>query len=173
MHLLLDLDLSDPRLAFLRFKKLSRLELSACLRCRSARHPQYFELSNEGSRLIKSSGKEPPETSDEIYPLGERAVTLRKLRNDEYPTTEEAFFRLVDERAPHHQIGGHPLWLQDQESLDCPSCRKRMFFLGMVTSHYGFDYGGQSSSLILFGGGILYAFCCFACHITGTFAQST
>ncbi|MDB4873127.1 MAG: hypothetical protein JWL97_4131 [Gemmatimonadales bacterium] len=56
------------------------------------------------------------------------------------------------------QLGGNPVWLQDDETPTCPSCAAPMGFVAQLEEGHG-----GNESMNFGGGGIGYAFACEPC----------
>ena len=155
---MLDLDLSDPRFAFLNFTGL-RLPVLTCHVC-TCYGRGFFSK-------IDSAGKAIP------HPLGVRPEWLPETSVDwGMPAWKDLPIRLKPRRAIHaadwcmelktSQIGGHPCWVQDSEYPQCPQCSTTMRFIAQLNQD---DLPGQE--------GTYYAFLCPPCRTTSTTYQQT
>jgi uncharacterized protein YwqG len=64
------------------------------------------------------------------------------------------------------KLGGEPEWIQEEENIKCPICKRKMSFIGQIDS---IDYGknvnkDNDQQLYIFGDvGMIYIFFCFDC----------
>jgi hypothetical protein len=172
LHLLLQVDLSDQNLDYLKLSNMAYLFVLTCLNCLSYMKPTYYRLEN-GSRKVVLLKDEPRKCVDNYpRPLDEHAVSYRPLRNDEYPITEDGLFRLLDMEGKH-QLGGTPVWVQGEEQIACIDCGNEMDYIAMVDSELYTGEDGFRTEGHMFGDeGILYVFVCRRCGILATKAQS-
>jgi hypothetical protein len=173
MHLLFLFNLSDPRLAFISLPNAHQLPMVSCLSCTSVYERQYFAL-REGGSVVEVVNQPFGEVIGEFLPrpLKQHPISLRPLRDDEYPVDEETWYALLDNPEPKHQVGGSPLWLQQPEELQCPSCGKSMEFVAMFNDDTDIDTGVDPQGIYLADSAILYLFYCQDCVILGTTFQS-
>jgi hypothetical protein len=150
-HLFLQLDLSDPALG-VSLQGLPFLWILNCLNCDTYWTPLYFESREDRVSLVQA--QDPGTYFGEFPPvLPERSISLSPLA--------EAF---SEDDVKKHQFGGEPLWVQSEEKLACPKCKKLMKFAAQIDSDE--DAGIQFGDL-----GTLYAFFCDQCLIVATFMQ--
>jgi hypothetical protein len=170
-HLLFQIDLADPKLIFLKLDALDFLFIITCLNCASYEEPLYYRLENKGQDIVIL--REKPHTCVPEYPdpLEEYLVSYRPLRDDEYPLTEDDFFRLL-EKERKHQLGGLPIWVQQEERIPCTDCGGKMEYIAMVDSELYIGGTGFREKGHIFGDrGILYTLVCRRCGIFVTKAQ--
>jgi Domain of unknown function (DUF1963) len=158
---LVDLDLTDQRLAFLgRFvgRGLPRLQVAACERC--SPYGVIFSELDAAGRCRWSDHCTRPALLDAaldrqtVEPLPRARLILDQRRRGPFVALE-----LVDGGAS--QVGGHPLWSSDAWYPDCPGCSRPMAFVAQV----------QTSDLREPAAGVWYAFVCFDCSITASSYQ--
>ena len=85
-------------------------------------------------------------------PLNDEALNLPKFK------------WAPEEIGNRHQLGGDPIFLQEEEWPDCPSCFKKMTFYAQLDS--------INDNFIIADCGIIYIFLCFDCNETKSFVQS-
>ena len=61
------------------------------------------------------------------------------------------------------KIGGHPDWIQDDETPICPSCKKKMVFFAQLDS--------INDKIIIGDLGMIYVFYCFECMESDSLVQ--
>lgn len=61
------------------------------------------------------------------------------------------------------KLGGDPAWVQNDESPECPKCRKEMAFFLQIASDSQVTFADM---------GLLYAFVCPECRVTASLVQS-
>jgi hypothetical protein len=141
------------------------LQVVTCLSCLGwSRHVMFF--THDGSRvcpagpdLIRQEPKYP------ANPLPETEVTIRR---------SPPRWRLQDWAVSNgyenlHRVGGEPTWIQSPDYPACPDCQRTMRFLLQFDS-----LEIEGGPWWLWGsGGIMYAFWCDACSLTGTLWQCT
>jgi hypothetical protein len=156
---LVDLDLTDPRLAFLG-RGLPRLQVAACERC-SPYGVIFSELDAAGRCRWSDHSAHPAlldaaPNPDTVEPLPRVQLILDERRRSPFVALE-----MMD--GGGSQVGGHPGWLSDAEYPDCPSCSQPMAFVAQV----------QTSDLDEPAEGVWYAFVCFDCSIAASSYQQT
>ncbi|MET9293001.1 DUF1963 domain-containing protein [Streptomyces sp. NPDC003077] len=113
--------------------------------------------------LFPPDGLEPLPQPEAEAPLalGEvRAVVLERASEDDYDPAREAW--AAESGRPESsvlgQLGGHPAWIQADETPSCPSCARAMSFIVQL------EEGPDHSTAMNFGGaGCAYAFACEPC----------
>lgn len=134
---------------------------------------QFFNAQIQDKQLFYEhlNGQIIPITTDitndipySNYPLKETVIKLA-----ETPTA------LLDQEweGNCNRIGGTPIWVQEEETMNCPKCNCKMNFVFQLDSGLP-DYNDQNSNEIMFGNdGILYAFWCNQDSISGYLWQCT
>lgn len=140
---LLDVDLRDPRSAFLVDESDStttmhgtRLRLAHCLWC-SAYATLYTDVDLHGGVAWSAANEAMPRileqvgmgAEDELPPPAPRRLVLGPKRR----TPFEAVGRFMVDETGISQLGGHPEWIQDAEYPLCPDCQRRMICIGQVS----------------------------------------
>jgi hypothetical protein len=123
----------------------------------------YYTCKDRGKQIIIQ--QESPSVFVHQYPdlLDEHHVTLRPLRHDEYPFTDDSLVRLLSQEGKH-QIGGLPTWVQHEEHIRCLNCNREMSYLAMIDSELYIGKDGFWNKGHMFGDeGILYIFVCRDC----------
>ena len=171
IHLLFEIDLTDPELAYLELDSLDYLFILTCLNCASYIHPMYYRLTNRGQEIAVLQQEASQLVREYPMVLDAHPVSCRYLGDDEYPSTDEAFCRLVDQEGKH-QLGGRPVWIQGRGHLPCLLCGKEMDYIAMVDSELYVGQDGFRDHGHMFGDeGILYIFICRECAVIGTTGQ--
>ena len=153
---LFDIDLTDPRTAFLGLDG-SRLRIATCPACLPYSAPLLTEVDLEG-RSVWSPANEPPSfVGDQLGALPAERLVL----GEPQPTPVAA--RPFASGGPASQLGGHPSWHQEPEYPLCPECGEPMPFFGQV--HLA-DLGEPVD-------GIVFAFLCAPCGRAATLYQQS
>ncbi len=125
---LLDLDMTDDRMAFLRIGA-DRIRLATCLGCVTA-GPVFASVDGSGrvawseASAIGDGGPQTPPAVN--FGLGERRRT--------------PFGGLAFDVEESSQLGGLPIWEQSPEYPRCPRCLDRMPYVGQVSFPTGTVY---------------------------------
>lgn len=124
------LDMSDPQIAEIIAWPLPTLELPVCPGC-ILFHCDYHVDFSQTPFVIQSkvlpADEEP--FSEIVTPYETRDVTLRPLKPEEYPGSDEL------SEFESHQVGGiPPRWYSDYKNNSCPKCHGAMRY-GVVI-HY-------------------------------------
>jgi hypothetical protein len=150
---LLDLNLSDSRLAFLGLGS-GRLRIPMCERC-SLYSVVFTEVDLSGESRWSELNVQPDiiDFDYEPPPLPSHALVL----GPHNPTP------VVAELLDLSQIGGYPGWVQNADYPSCPKCQLPMPFVGQVSV----------ADIIRPAEGIIYAFLCPGCLVAATNYQQT
>jgi hypothetical protein len=156
---LVDLDLTDQRLAFLG-GGLPRLQVAACERC-SPYGVIFSELDAAGRCRWSDHSARPAlldlaPDPDTIEPMPRARLMLEEHRRGPFVALEML-------GGGGSQVGGHPLWLSDAEYPECPGCSQPMAFVAQVQTS---DLDGPTWA-------VWYAFVCFDCSIAASSYQQT
>lgn len=171
LHLLLDLDLADERLAGLGVSGLRRLAVLADLHLDPGPEATWIRHLDEGRGLelvaepdapvVPGVPDELPQLPVELSPLSpaEAAVSSR----DEYP----------EGVGPLHQVGGHPAWVVGPVPPPaCPLTGEPMRFVVAVDSMLRYPCGDREAQVLFGDCGTLYVFWSEAARVTASFVQS-
>ena len=150
LHLLLQVDLTDPKLD-IGLRNQAFLLVLGCLNCDSYWDPLYYRVNPLGIEVVSQGGAETFGEFPAILP--ERPLAFAPLERS-WSEEDEA----------KHQLGGAPLWIQDPQEPECCTCGEPMRFVAQVDSDW--DAGTQFGDM-----GILYAFLCPDCGVYATFMQ--
>ncbi len=175
--LLLTLDLGDPILAALKMLPLDELPLCSYISCDVWVFPQLYRIDPTTRRIGLLDRKEPatearfPEWSQ---PLPEKPISLASMVEGDYPTTEEAYWRISDEffgGARFIRVLGPPLWAESVAKVKC-QCGRTMRYVCAV----GYEGDKCPSGLmgrepVFFGEGAIYWFLCMKCLTLGVISQ--
>jgi hypothetical protein len=170
-HLLFQIDLADPDLAYLGLNWSDYMFFFTCLNCASHEKVMVHRFTNRGREIIIL--KQSPRKFIAAYPnsLIEKPVAYRLLQADEYPLTEEDEWRLLS-REGKHQLGGIPVWVQDAEHITCIECGKEMEYIAMVDSELYIGKNGFRERGHMFDDeGILCYFVCRKCGLFSSISQ--
>lgn len=158
LHLTFDFDLSDPRLADLGMRSVSRLALLACfhvdyrpgepLLVRHHDGGRRLEMLREPrGRLVENLPDELPQLPVELEPLNEAESAVETV--DELP----------DDSPPLHRVGGHPVWARRPLAAPrCPITGGEMRYVASIDSQRRFPLASGETSLLFGDGGICYVF---------------
>lgn len=158
---LLDLDLRDPALTFLHLNG-TRLRLVICEEC-SLWNRVYMDVSlaggarwnahneREGQSYGAGDGEMWLTPTDHHLVLGPRCVSATEAvaRGNDWDIS---------------QVGGMPGWVQNADYPPCPSCQRRMLFVGEVAVEVVTDRAID---------GVFYGFLCPDCLLTTAIYQCT
>ena len=171
LHLLLQVDLSDSQLGYLNLAPLAYLFILTCLNCASYEKPMYYRIGARGNEITILQEKAGVCVREYPDPLDEYPISLRLLRDNEYPLTEENCLHLL-EMEGKHQLGGMPIWVQREERIPCIVCKRGMEYVAMVDSELYIGKDGFREKGHMFGDeGILYTFVCRKCGVFANRAQ--
>lgn len=156
LHLLLDLDPTDPALQGLGVASVDRLALLADLRLEASEEPLFVRHLDRGRRLellaqpaadvIDDMPDELPQLPVELEPLSAAESAVVTL--DEAP-----------DDAPWHQVGGEPRGPRGAVAAPrCPVTGRRMSFVAQLDSLPRFPLPGGERSILFGDHGCLYAF---------------
>ena len=159
LEVLFDLNLTDVRLHFLDLQG-SRLRIAYCPQCSWYKH-LYTDIDFDG-QVSWSQDNEPLQHDDDItswQPLSLRGKTLvlGSLRRTPFELQGALF------ASPCSQLGGSPSWVQWATFPPCPSCTRRMMYLGQV----------ETTDVIDQGEGVTFGFLCVECRKATTLFQQT
>lgn len=171
LHLTLDLDLSDERLAGLRLHGLERLAILANCHLDPSEEPIFVRHVDGGRRLElldEPSGEPVPGVVDE-FP---------QLPVDLEPRTEaiaacETFDDVPEPHGPLHQVGGAPVWVRHPIAAPlCPVSGRRMRFVACIDSDLRFPLGDRETPLLMGDCGALYVYWSDEAAVTAAIVQS-
>jgi hypothetical protein len=168
---LFEIDLADPEMTYLELDGLDSFFALTCLDCAGYINPMYYQLTGRGHKIavLRQEARQLVRESPSV--LDAHPVSYRYLDDSEYPSTEEAFWRLIDQEGKH-QLGGTPVWIQGRAHLPCLLCGKAMAYIAMVDSELHIGQDGFRDHGHMFGdAGILYVFVCRECAVFGTTEQ--
>jgi predicted nucleic-acid-binding Zn-ribbon protein len=170
-HLLFQIDLRDQSLNYLDLQDQEFLYVISCMNCATYERPYFYLLSDH--KEIKILHESPRKYVHEYpVPLEEFQVSCKRLQNDEYPISEDGFYYKLPNQRGNHQLGGKPLWIQDEEHIQCIRCKKEMSYLAMIDTDLHIGKDGLRERGHMFGdNGILYLFFCSSCRIFSGKAQ--
>jgi hypothetical protein len=171
------LDLRDPILAAHGIFPFDEIPLCSYLSCDA--FPQLYRIDLEARRVILLDRDEPltevrfPELS---RPLPEKPLRLTEMVESDYPTTEDAYWRICDEflgGGRFIRVVGPPLWVDSVAAITCESGRPMPHVCGL-----GWEVDSRCSGLmdgepVFFGESALYWFVCADCLKLGVMAQPT
>lgn len=173
LHLLFQIDVTDPQLDYLGLNTLGYLYIVTCLDCASYETLTYYRIGERGNEIAVLQGGRGHivEVRQYPHPLEEHSISLHPLTDDEYPLTENDLFDLL-RREGKHQLAGMPLWRQYEEHVPCILCKGRMEYIAMVDSELYIGEDGFREKGRMFGDeGILYTFICRKCSVLAVKAQ--
>lgn len=179
--LLLSLDLRCIPLPLLSMGA-SHLPLATHLNCDPGSQLQEYQFDEQWRRINWLAGwcaEDQVLAPDDRLPepLPERRVTLRPMRPDEIPDTEEHYWSACSSFIGGDgflRILGAPVWLQEPIEMSC-SCGQPMQYVASL----GYEaYDGPSLFLegaqVLFVGEMAYYFfCCWSCRRVRVASQPT
>jgi uncharacterized protein YwqG len=172
-HLLFQVDLHDQNLDYLDKNDSEFIFIISCLNCATYEKPMFYTINNHKEIVVLH---ESPRKCVREYPvpLEEHHVTCRKLLENELPISEDGYFYKIPAQRGNHQLGGKPLWVQDEEHIRCIKCKKEMSYLAMIDTELYIGKDGFRERGHMFGdNGILYIFVCRKCNIFSSIAQGS
>jgi hypothetical protein len=165
LTVLLDLDLSHPALSFLPIDG-RHLRLVMCEWCYIDKH-LFMEIDFEGNArwssfntLTKAQAARwvPPDETYMLFTPPDYHLVLGPPCASPFEVVTRADDWDVS------QLGGMPGWVQDAEYVLCPSCHRRMTFVGQVMP------GALTDRAV---DGVLYALICLTCQLSTVTYQCT
>jgi hypothetical protein len=147
-NLMAQVDLADPALPHTRLSGI-RLPVFWCLYCQEW-DATFFDISGDTPKPLNEEGKKPMVKSIEHGEddLAERRVVL-------VPSGKKAGKR--------SKVGGAPSWIQLEDRVDCPGCKRPMTFVLQLASNSHVEFHDM---------GLLYVFACPYCRIVASLVQS-
>lgn len=169
---LLDLDLTDPRLAFLRdggLPDVSRVRIAHCLWC-SDIVPTFTDIDGYGASVWSDENGPKPAILEKIG-SGEDVWDTELVAAFGQPLIPgpartnpfEALGSDLRRMGGDSQLGGHPDWIQKAKYPICPGCEQHMRNVGQIAWE----------DLVEGSEGITYAFLCLPCGKAATTYQQT
>jgi hypothetical protein len=155
---MLEIDLSNPSLAFLKFAG-SRIPILTCHGCTCYGGAFYSKIKLDGNADPHPLGVRPKWLPDHSEPWREPA-----WKNITVALTPRRAIHAADPcmELKSSQIGGLPCWIQDSEYPKCPDCSNTMVFVAQLNEA---DFPASE--------GTYYAFLCTCCRTTATTYQQT
>jgi hypothetical protein len=144
---------------------LETLTLETCLSCLGwEQQPLFYRHVDNGLPTCLSTESKQPE-----FPaIALKPTIARLIDHGERWCWQD--WGCSNSRENLNRIGGHPTWVQSSEYPQCPDCKITMRFLLQLDS----DFPNINNEEWLWGsGGILYAFWCNSCRISGLLWQCT
>ena len=143
-HIIMSLDLRDPKLESIMGICDKELPLISCLNCSSIWGEQFFKINFEEKKVefIQDTDTQHWIQDDELRigsPLYEVNMQLVSLNENENPVNEELYYELTNNFGKDYFIRllGAPLYLQDPIDRECPCCHKEMKYIATVGSDFG------------------------------------
>lgn len=121
----------------------------------------YMELDKHGVPIWSRYNQEPDYLPDMDDVNGGIETSLSLVLSQEPQSPNYAAVWTMSQL--NSQIGGHPSWVQDPEYPICPSCERRMSYIGQI-DHADFNEYAE---------GIFYMFVCPKDRITATAYQQS
>jgi hypothetical protein len=154
---LVEIDLADTRFSFLGVKAKT-LPVLTCHIC-ACYGVVFGEVTSDGAAHWAETNARPKflpaDTSTWAkIPWEGKPIALRKRRAIEAACQYDS--------PAASQIGGMPMWIQDDAYPECPCCKRTMMFLAQIDQS---AFPGHE--------GIYYAFLCAQCRITATSYQQS
>lgn len=178
--LLINLDLSDPRLSQLHIDKLHSLPICSYINCDLWSKPQHFKILPDDKKVVlieHSKHSSITLNNEEMFsnPLPATWIKLRQMIESEIPFDEESYWEACDTfigGSSFIRILGEPLWLQSPEEPVCFCGNEQKYFcsIGYETNE---PLGVLKDKLFFIGEAALYFFLCAKCLIVSVLSQST
>jgi hypothetical protein len=157
LHLTLDLDLSDPRLAGLGLRGLDRFAVLAHYHVEPRSGLLAVRHEDRGRRLVLLAEPEGPVVRGVPDELPHLPLELEPLHEAELAV--EALDELPDGLRPVHRVGGRPLRASGGPTAPrCPVTGGPMRFVATVDSIPRFPMGGVDRPLIFGDGGLMHVY---------------
>jgi len=151
---LFDINLSDPKIAFLRAEG-SRIPVALCVNCSLQDANVYIDIARDGTfQWSMANGEKPPR----LRINGEEDINLDVLSRLQFVLGEK---RPLPYESQGSHLGGCPEWIQGNDYPRCPICQQTMMFIGQLEPHVEYVEG------------IIYAFLCPLCEKATTVYQQT
>jgi hypothetical protein len=169
--LLLNLDLTDPRLVNLTAESIDALPLCSYINCDAWLSTQLFQIDPESKivTLVSCQIDSPYQLENEdkfLSPLPERYITLRPMRDDEIPANEILYWKACDSflgGSAFIRVGGPPVWLQNVEVHKCTCGLPMDYVCGIGYENYDKPAGFVPNKAFFIGEAGLYFFLCKTC----------
>lgn len=178
--LLLNLDLSDPRLGPFKSEELRTLPICSYINCDLWIEPQRYKFVPESNEVVLTHRSsryttvlEPPLSYEN--PLTKKPVVLRRMTQEELVTSESDYWKVCDTflgGSSFIRILGYPLWLQRPENPSC-SCGKRPLYVCSIGYDYPLSTGFTGERPFFIGEAALYFFFCRECREVVVLSQPT
>jgi hypothetical protein len=177
-HLLLDLDLKDPRLGGLGLGDLERLPVCGYLNADfSSPPPRYrIDAANRRVDLIERSDVCAFVFEGDLQfpnPLPRRSLSLREMTDDE---SGQDYYKACDEFVGGDsfiRILGDPIWVQREETVNCLCGERSQYLCAIGYENYSRPGGFLDEGPFFYGELALYFFICSKCRVLTVTAQST
>lgn len=178
--LLLNLDLSDPRLQGIEVSEMEYFPICSYVNCDVWIETQRYRIINDSKELILIDRALHPNTSligdlTLPNPLERRSLTLRSMTNVELGLSDDDYWKACDSfvgGSSFLRILGPPIWLQDRVCPQC-SCGEEPKYICSI----GYDYSNVSGILLekgfFIGEAALYFFFCNPCKELVVISQPT
>lgn len=170
---LLSIDARDPAIDYLHLPT-THTHVITCLGCDV--YTQGVLFYRVAPKIVILSAPESRRGHPIEHPCPPRAVKLRRLTPEEYPSHYpsvddwEHFLAGAGERK--HQLGGPMFKIRGDRRMACPECGLAMRFLAQIESETWTDPATDETAGHTFGPrGVLYLKACDACRIYGTAAE--
>ncbi len=178
--LLFVLDLRDPVLSGFRVGGLIELPVCSYAVCDVWAFPQLYRIQPDDKSLTLIGRHGPG--SEEVFPelLGpfpEKNIHFEPLRTEDYPTTEELYWRASDDflgRSPRFfRVAGTPLWVFAAMTVRCPCGRQMKYVCSLGYEGESSRLGLVANELLFLGESALYWFLCPCCLNLAVVSQAT
>ena len=170
-HLLLNLDLSDPKLQTLQGIGSPFLPVCSYINCDVWVYPQSYvfdPVSRQVEYVDHSATNyfELPEDMAFENPLPQAPMNIREMTLTELVLNERDYWAASDEflgGKSFIRVLGPPLWIDEPDSVVC-ECGKSSLYFCSIGYEYSEDYGIFGSQPFFIGEGALYFFICKSCR---------
>lgn len=169
-HLLLNLDLNDPRLVGLSSNRGRFLPVCSYINCDLWVQPQFYSFDSDSLSVSFLAHMEsdyfvlPPDVAFE-QPLPEHRMDLREMTTQDLAQTEDDYWSAIDEFLGGRsfiRVLGPAIWLQEEDSAECISGHAATYFCSIGYEHIG-DFGLMGNRPFFIGEVALYFFVCSRC----------
>jgi hypothetical protein len=177
--LLLTLDLRDPLLCGFQTNRTAELPICSYFSCDVWTFPQLYRIEPASRHVVLIERKGPatdvrfPEFAK---PFSEKSISINGMSDDDYPTTEDAYWRACDDflgGGRFIRVLGPPLWLYAASTVTC-NCGRAMHYICSMGYETERRFSGLiDNSPVFFGEGAFYWFVCLHCLTVGVMSQPT
>lgn len=179
-HLIISLDLNDPRLSSLQSARSDFLPVCSYINSDVWVRPQSYTFASQRRTVFYLNHSDNdvyalPSSLAYENPLPEGIFGLREMTQTELGLTEDDYWKASDTFIGGQsfiRILGPPIWLQGEEVVEC-TCGESASYFCSIGYEFPEDYGFLGGAPFFIGEGALYFFICFDCTRIEVRSQSS